>query len=485
MVWSGTASHQHASPGAVLSVWTLLLVSPQSVHSAFKPTASGGLTVDRTFKNGANSSKVPVLKAYIDGDIILGGLFPVHHTTGESMKLCSGLQSDRGIERLEAMLFTIDEINANKTLLPGIKLGANIFDTCGMSTYALEQSLEFIRGSFTSLDTTEFICDDGSTATARHTGMNVAGVIGGSYSSVSIQVANLLRLFKLPQISYASTSASLSDKSRYDYFVRTVPPDVLQAKALVDIVQAFNWTYVSTVQSEGEYGKSGMDYFKQEARAKNICIAASVEIPEKANNAMYDKAVAEVMTKTDARVVIVFVRTEDAVGLLDAATRRNSSRRFVFVASDAWGNRAAPVQYNQLVAQGAITLELQSAPIRKFEEYFLSLHPRYNVRNPWYQEYWEEVHKCRWSRSSVGEKECTGDERVHRKLDAQESKVQFIYDAVYAIALALHRMQRDLCGPRHRGLCDGLKTIDGERLLKDYLLNISFDAKCNKCDVWT
>jgi len=453
-----------------------VLNAPASVQSAFKPI-SASVRADRTFKS-TNTTKVPIIKAFIKGDVILGGLFPVHHTTGGSMTPCSGLQVDRGIERLEAMLFTIDEINNNKSLLPGITLGANIFDTCGMATYALEQSLEFIRGSFTTLDTTEFICNDGSTAKPRNKGSSVAGVIGGSYSSVSIQVANLLRLFKLPQISYASTSASLSDKTRYDYFVRTVPPDVLQAKALVDIVQVFNWTYVSTVQSEGEYGKSGMDYFKQEARAKNICIAASVEIPEKASSAMYDKAISEIMTKNDARVVIVFVRTEDAVGLLDAATRRNSSSRFVFVASDAWGNRMAPVQNNQLVAQGAITLELQSIPLQKFEDYFLSLNPRSNVRNPWYKEYWEEVHKCSWYKSKDGRKQCSGNERVHRKLDKQESKTQFIYDAVYALALALHRMQKDVCGPNPWGVCDDLKTIDGEMLLKEYLLNISFKGQC-------
>lgn len=42
------------------------------------------------------------------------------------------------------------------------------------------------------------------------------------------QVANLLRLFKIPQVSYASTSAALSDKTRFEFFARTVPPDNYQ-----------------------------------------------------------------------------------------------------------------------------------------------------------------------------------------------------------------------------------------------------------------
>lgn len=94
----------------------------------------------------------------------------------------------------------------------------------------------------------------------------------------SFQVANLLRLFQIPQISYASTSAKLSDKTRYDYFARTVPPDFYQAKAMAEILRYFNWTYVSTVASEGDYGETGIEAFEQEARMRNICIATSEKV---------------------------------------------------------------------------------------------------------------------------------------------------------------------------------------------------------------
>ncbi len=95
---------------------------------------------------------------------------------------------------------------------------------------------------------------------------------------LSSQVANLLRLFQIPQISYASTSAKLSDKTRYDYFARTVPPDFYQAKAMAEILRFFNWTYVSTVASEGDYGETGIEAFEQEARMRNICIATSEKV---------------------------------------------------------------------------------------------------------------------------------------------------------------------------------------------------------------
>ena len=65
----------------------------------------------------------------------------------------------------------------------------------------------------------------------------------------------LLSLCPRPQVSPASTAKALSDKTRFEMFARTVPPDTFQAIALVDIVKKFNWTYVSTIASEGSYGE--------------------------------------------------------------------------------------------------------------------------------------------------------------------------------------------------------------------------------------
>lgn len=71
---------------------------------------------------------------------------------------------------------------------------------------------------------------------------------------------------QIPQISYASTAPELSDNSRYEFFSRVVPPDSYQAQAMVDIVKAMGWNYVSTLASEGNYGESGVDAFQQISR---------------------------------------------------------------------------------------------------------------------------------------------------------------------------------------------------------------------------
>ena len=80
---------------------------------------------------------------------------------------------------------------------------------------------------------------------------------------------------QIPQISYASTAPDLSDNSRYDFFSRVVPSDTYQAQAMVDIVRALKWNYVSTLASEGSYGESGVEAFMQKSREDGESAAGS------------------------------------------------------------------------------------------------------------------------------------------------------------------------------------------------------------------
>ncbi|KAG7454318.1 hypothetical protein MATL_G00258420 [Megalops atlanticus] len=412
----------------------------------------------------------------IDGDLVLGGLFPVHEK-GLGADECGRVNEDRGVQRLEAMLFAVDEINSDPALLPGVTLGAHILDTCSRDTYALEQSLEFVRASLTKVDDAEYICPDGSYALQDNSPLAIAGVIGGSFSSVSIQVANLLRLFQIPQISYASTSAKLSDKSRYDYFARTVPPDFYQAKAMAEILRFFNWTYVSTVASEGDYGETGIEAFEQEARLRNICIATSEKVGRSNAKKSYDTVVRQLLQKPNAKVAVLFMRSDDARELLAAAARLNAS--LVWIASDGWGAQESIVKGNEHVADGAITLELAAHPVRDFNRYFQRLNPASNRRNPWFKEFWEQKFQCVLGGGGGGGDRARPPCEPHLAIDESnfepESKIMFVVNAVYAMAHALHKMQRTLCANTTQ-LCDAMKSLDGRKLYRDYLLNINFKA---------
>lgn len=160
------------------------------------------------------------------------------------------------------------------------------------------------------------------------------------------------------------------------------------------------------------------------------------------------------------------------------------------MASDGWGRQSKLVEGLEEEAEGAITVELQSQSIPEFDSYMGSLTPDSNRRNPWFGEYWEEVFGCilrrnaaTYERPQIGWRTGTGNQSLRicspgLRLNAasgyeQESKVQFVVDAVYAFAFALNKLRRDLCG-RSEGLCSSMANYDRGAFYKNYLLNVSF-----------
>ncbi|XP_061700039.1 metabotropic glutamate receptor 4 isoform X2 [Syngnathoides biaculeatus] len=442
--------------------WLLLVGCCLSISWAAKPRMPG-----HTHLNSIR----------IDGDISLGGLFPVH-ARGNEGKACGELKKEKGIHRLEAMLFALDRINNDNELLPNITLGARILDTCSRDTHALEQSLTFVQ-ALIEKDSTDVKCLSGGPPIITKP-ERVVGVIGASASSVSIMVANILRLFKIPQVSYASTAPELSDNTRYDFFSRVVPPDTYQAQAMVDIVKAMRWNYVSTVASEGNYGESGVDAFIQKSREDGVlCISQSVKIPREPKAGEFDKVIRRLSENPNARVVIIFANEDDIRRLLQAAKKANQTGHFIWVGSDSWGSKISPILNQEEMAEGAVTILPKRQSIRAFDRYFISRTLENNRRNIWFAEFWENNFQCKLSRHAVrrgsGVKKCTNHERIGKDSSyEQEGKVQFVIDAVYAMAHALHDMHKDLC-PGKVGLCSKMDTINGTLLLK-YIRNVNFSG---------
>ncbi|GAB1294908.1 Metabotropic glutamate receptor 1 [Apodemus speciosus] len=454
--------------------------------------------------------------ARMDGDVIIGALFSVHHQPPAEKvpeRKCGEIREQYGIQRVEAMFHTLDKINADPVLLPNITLGSEIRDSCWHSSVALEQSIEFIRDSLISIrdekDGLNRCLPDGQTLPPGRTKKPIAGVIGPGSSSVAIQVQNLLQLFDIPQIAYSATSIDLSDKTLYKYFLRVVPSDTLQARAMLDIVKRYNWTYVSAVHTEGNYGESGMDAFKELAAQEGLCIAHSDKIYSNAGEKSFDRLLRKLRERLPkARVVVCFCEGMTVRGLLSAMRRLGVVGEFSLigretVSNDGWADRDEVIEGYEVEANGGITIKLQSPEVRSFDDYFLKLRLDTNTRNPWFPEFWQHRFQCRLPGHLLEnpnfKKVCTGiwDQSLFSKLShsnqtaqrnesleenyVQDSKMGFVINAIYAMAHGLQNMHHALC-PGHVGLCDAMKPIDGRKLL-DFLIKSSFVGVSGE-EVW-
>ncbi|XP_043977535.1 metabotropic glutamate receptor 7 isoform X5 [Gambusia affinis] len=248
---------------------------------------------------------------------------------------------------------------------------------------------------------------------------------------------------------------------------------------MVDIVKAMGWNYVSTVASEGSYGEKGVEAFTQLSReAGGICIAQSLKIPHEHKPSDFDKIIRQLLDTRYARTVVLFASDEDIRGILNASKRADRVGHFLWIGSDSWGSKNSPIHQLEDAAVGAITILPKRATISGFDAYFTSRTLENNRRNVWFAEYWEENFNCKLMSSSKKDdssRKCTGQERigVDSKYE-QEGKVQFVIDAVYAMAHALHNMQRDLC-PDVSGICPEMELAGGKKLLK-YIRSVGFNG---------
>lgn len=85
--------------------------------------------------------------------------------------------------------------------------------------------------------------------------------------------------------------------------------------------------------------------------------------------------------------------------ILEAAKRANLDTPFHWLASDGWGKQAYIFDGVEDIAEGAITVELQSDSIEEFDTYMAGLSPAQNVRNPWFSEFWEDYFACKLERN--------------------------------------------------------------------------------------
>ncbi|CAG9859138.1 unnamed protein product [Phyllotreta striolata] len=376
----------------------------------------------------------PVKKeAVVEGDLVLGGLMMVHER--EESITCGPVMPQGGVQALETMLYTLDRVNkAEEAVLPGISLGAHILDDCDKDTYGLEMAVDFIKGSISNIDGAEYHCNKTQVRKV------ISGVVGAASSVTSIQVANLLRLFKIPQVSFFSTSPELSNKQRFEYFSRTIPSDFYQVKAMVDIVRKLGWSYVSIIYEESNYG------IKNQLQLLDSCI--------------------------------VFGSDQEVAELMKAVRRCNATGYFSWIGSDGWSARSLVSEGNEAEVEGTLSVQPQAGEVAGFKEYFLGLNVENNTRNPWFIEFWERHFNCRYPNSSKTPYNmkivnvCNGTEKLTANNTVFEDQLQFVSDAVLAFAYAIRDMHRDHCHGT-TGLCDAMKPTNGTELLR-YLRKVDF-----------
>ena len=401
----------------------------------------------------------------VNKDFVLGGLIPVHFEHKNfSGGRCGDIRRDQWVE---AMLFAIDSVNANETLLPNITLGFDIRDTCFSDKIGLDEAIDvIISGNLLEVEE----CTSTSMGSANAS-VTTIGIVGPGASRVSIPVANLGRLFQVLTVSFGSTSPKLSNRERYPFFYRTVPSDKFQAQAMIDLILHFNWTEISIIYVEDAYGVSLALELLNQAKANNVCIDVYKEIGDNFGMDNYQE-LAETLLASDTNIVVVIAHEQNAKQLLEAVTFHRTDRRLTWIGSDGWARRLALAHmFNETMA-GYYGFTPHALRVPLFDDYFSQLTVQTNRRNHWFK----GIHSAYTCNGSV----CNPVNNLTKLSDyAQSDFVSQTIDAVYAFANALHNFLEENCNftsgwTWENQSCPGQKKELNSSSLQSYLGKVDF-----------
>ncbi|XP_038550247.1 extracellular calcium-sensing receptor-like [Micropterus salmoides] len=372
------------------------------------------------------------------------------------------------------MVFAIEEINNNTELLPGIKLGYQIHDSCASVPVAVHVAFQLSNG----LDPVFYTGDNCS-----QFGM-VMAVVAESGSTPSISMSRVIGPFNIPQVSHFATCACLSDKRQYPSFFRTIPSDQFQAEALAKLVKYFGWTWIGAVRSDSDYGNNGMASFLHAAQKEGICVEYSESFYRTHPRSRIQR-VADVIRRSTAMVVVAFVASGDMRILLEELSREPSPPR-QWIGSESWVTDSDMLRFS--FCAGAIGFGIEKSVIPGLREFLLDLSPTKVAASPVLTEFWEDAFNCRLEKSTAIEKRvCDGTEDIQmlqsQYTDTSQLRItNMVYKAVYAIAHAIHNA---VCQDTNSTtLCDKFTSIESKQVLTQLKkvnfsqngYDVSFDA---------
>lgn len=382
-----------------------------------------------------------------DGDIIIGVITLIHstiyqpHVTYQEKPEAASCEDFviRYYRDVLAIVFAIEEINQNRNLLPNLTLGFDIFDTCVSEARAIQATMMLLW------EKKDLV----------YNGIGgwklpfLAGIVGDSMSTLSIPIARIAGLCNYPQISFGAFDPDLGDRIQFPSFLRTVPNENIQNKAISQLLKHLEWTWVGILTRDDDLGVLDGQNLKDEINLNQGCVAFLEKIhyryaPQKI------KKILEVVMNSTAVAVVVYCEEMHVKPLLDMMSENGKkSKIWIYTLCFTFIPGMFSESQSRLL-NGSIGLVLHSEPMPQFGQYLHHLHPSRYTGDIFMKQFWEIVFECQWradgnvANYSDSIRLCTGDaslDEVDFLFELSDLSYTFqAYIAVYAFAYALHNL---------------------------------------------
>ncbi|XP_043943231.1 extracellular calcium-sensing receptor-like [Protopterus annectens] len=424
------------------------------------------------------------------GTLQIGGIFPVifkkddveisftkppNHVHCETFEL-------RRYRWIQSLIFTVQEINQNPYLLPNVTLGYGIFDSCNAEARALKGVMYLLSGK-----QDQYIPNYHYQTTSP-----LVAVIGDMSSQVSIQMARVLGIYRVPHLAYGASAVVLSDKKTFPSFLRVYPSDRYLCLSLAKLVAYFKWTWVGIVAEETDYGAYGSQMVKEELAKLGVCIAFS-EMVSTVYSEKRIKHTTKVIKESSAKGIVMYFFQYNMYSLVEEIARQNITEK-IWLASEPWSLHEMLSENNYFkVLNGTIIFSVWPGEIQGLKQFLLKLHPFSNPNDIFIHTFWEHVFGCKWTYINNNESKygdqmenqaiCTGYEDLRTKdlpfFDM--STLRYTYKVHIAVQVIVHTLQNLMectagSGPFKNGSCSSIDNLHTWQLLH-FMKNVNFRMK--------
>ncbi|KFM58686.1 hypothetical protein X975_16994, partial [Stegodyphus mimosarum] len=211
----------------------------------------------------------------------------IHKSSSNPLKCDSAITSS-GLQTLEAFLWALDQINSSPTLLPGVNLGAIIFDTCNSREKAARDVANFFSSSLSATSPSHKI-----------PGVNqILGLVATQTDNIIQPIIDVAMPFNVLTIAPRVTLTDFNNEEKYPTLLRSSLPNDIRAGALVDLLKHFKWNYVSSLYSDNAVNE--VDFFqsfKKRAEDREIELALAEGIPASFSDAAMEVLLDKLQTK--------------------------------------------------------------------------------------------------------------------------------------------------------------------------------------------
>ncbi|KAL4206055.1 periplasmic binding protein-like I [Rhizopus microsporus] len=179
----------------------------------------------------------------------------------------------------------------------------------------------------------------------------VVGIIGDISSSWTSFSALMTSTLQIPQCSFSAVATSLSDKTQFGYFFRTVPTNLLYSDAAVSFIVSQGWPDLGVLYSDDDFGQQLSESLVMKARVSGIHVKSYQSFYEDGIKSDIKKSL-DSLVSTGVRIIFVAAEGEAQLAAMTLAAHTgyiNNETVWLTTAMDVDDLYKAVLSFNSII----------------------------------------------------------------------------------------------------------------------------------------